>query len=95
VAGVKVYPTEYFCPKNYRTGVLKITPNSYTIHHYDGSWFDDWRKEVQVYTLKLYKTKGYNSLSRLNSMLFYVKQSFKNLGFINGWQYWLGKIIKK
>ena len=38
VAGVRVYPTEYFCPKNPKTMQLNITENSYTIHHYDGSW---------------------------------------------------------
>ncbi|MBQ9214728.1 MAG: glycosyl transferase [Bacteroidales bacterium] len=38
VAGVRVYPTEYFCPKDLKTMQLNITENSYTIHHYDGSW---------------------------------------------------------
>ena len=36
--GGAIYPTEYFCPKNYFTGELNITKNSYTVHHYDGSW---------------------------------------------------------
>ena len=38
VKGYKIYPTEYFCPKNYFTGEINITENSYTIHLYDGSW---------------------------------------------------------
>jgi mannosyltransferase OCH1-like enzyme len=32
------YPTEYFCPMLYKTGKLNITNNTYSIHHYDGSW---------------------------------------------------------
>ena len=32
------YPTDYFCPKDYRTLELNITPNTYTIHHFNGSW---------------------------------------------------------
>lgn len=38
VAGITVYPAEYFCPKDYRTGALNVTENTYTIHHFDGSW---------------------------------------------------------
>ena len=38
VKGVMVYPKEYFCPKDYLTGKMKITDNTYSIHHYDGSW---------------------------------------------------------
>lgn len=32
------FPSEYFCPKNPDTGELTITKNSYTIHHFAGSW---------------------------------------------------------
>lgn len=35
---VTVYPTEYFCAKNYDTGILTVTDNTYSIHHFDGSW---------------------------------------------------------
>lgn len=37
-AGVWIYPKEYFCPKDYKTGKLSITPNSRCIHHYSASW---------------------------------------------------------
>jgi hypothetical protein len=33
------YPTEYFTPKSFITGVLNITENIYSIHHFSGSWF--------------------------------------------------------
>lgn len=38
VADVTIYPIDFFCPKNYGTGEITITKNTYTIHHYDGSW---------------------------------------------------------
>ena len=40
VAGIKIYPPEYFCPKNILTGELSITNNTYSIHHFDASWVD-------------------------------------------------------
>ena len=32
------YPKDYFCPKSSRTLEICLTPNSYTIHHFAGSW---------------------------------------------------------
>ena len=37
---------EYFCPKNFVTGKLHLTENSYTIHYYDGSWIPSWKKKL-------------------------------------------------
>lgn len=34
-----VFPPEYFCPIDYRTGVMKISDKTYTIHHYSASWY--------------------------------------------------------
>jgi mannosyltransferase OCH1-like enzyme len=40
-----VYPSEYFCAKNFYTGKIKITEHTYSIHYYDGSWTSDEQKE--------------------------------------------------
>ena len=32
------YPKDYFCPKNCQTLKITITENTYTIHHFAGSW---------------------------------------------------------
>lgn len=32
------FPCEYFCPKDSRTLNINITNNTYTIHHFAGSW---------------------------------------------------------
>lgn len=33
-----IYPKDYFCPKSHNTGKITITDNTYTIHHFSGSW---------------------------------------------------------
>lgn len=38
ISGLSIYPKEYFCPKSWITRKLEITANTYTIHHYEGSW---------------------------------------------------------
>ena len=39
VLDLTCYPREYFSPKDYFTGRLHVTKNTYSIHHYDSTWF--------------------------------------------------------
>lgn len=38
IGNITVYPTDYFCPKDFATGKLTITSNTRSIHWYDASW---------------------------------------------------------
>jgi mannosyltransferase OCH1-like enzyme len=38
IGDITIYPAEYFSPKDMRDGKLRITTNSYSIHHYVASW---------------------------------------------------------
>ena len=44
INGITVYPDDYFCPMNYSTGLLSITENTRSIHHYGMSWKSDYEK---------------------------------------------------
>lgn len=68
VKNVVIYPIEYFCPKNPDTGIINITDNSYTIHHYDGSWLSHNMKI-------LYREKQWLSqhISNRNVKIFFEK----------------------
>lgn len=35
---LQIFSTEYFCPIDYATNVMKRTQNTYSIHHYAASW---------------------------------------------------------
>ena len=37
-----IYSSEYFCPKSMSDGKTTITDNTYSIHHYLGSWSTPW-----------------------------------------------------
>lgn len=41
VNGFTLFPNDYFCPKDSQTKKLTITKNTYTIHHFDGSWLSE------------------------------------------------------
>lgn len=47
VEGMTIYPEEYLCPKNERTGLTNVTKNTYSIHQFDASWFEESWKEGQ------------------------------------------------
>lgn len=39
---IAIFPKDYFCPKSYIDGQIHLTENTYTIHHFAGSWhFED------------------------------------------------------
>lgn len=35
---IVVYPIDYFCAKDWKTGKVYISENTHTIHHFSGSW---------------------------------------------------------
>lgn len=39
--GLVLYPKDYFCPKNHYNGKIYLTKNTYTIHHFNGSWQEE------------------------------------------------------
>ena len=66
------FPKDYFCPKT-STGVLKITANTYCIHHFAGSWVKRtmWDK-VKIFIFR--KFLGAN----LTDFLVGIKRKIKN-----------------
>lgn len=50
-----IFPFEYFCAKDLFDGKIKKTHNTYTIHHFSGSWLNEWGKIKQ--SAKIYLSK--------------------------------------
>ena len=40
IDGLTIFPMEYFCPKDFFSGEISLTKNTYSIHHFDASWLD-------------------------------------------------------
>ena len=59
VGDVWIYPAEYFCPINLKTGRIHVKANTRTIHHYAGTWQEkhfslkEWLKKVLPESLLL------------------------------------------
>lgn len=73
VAGFKIYPADYFCPMDSTTGLVTLTDNTVSIHHYSCSWVDQKTLGFKLHLLK-------NSLIKLLG----PKIVMKVVGLING-----------
>lgn len=39
--GLEIYPNDFFCPKNWQTGRIRMTRNTKAIHHFNAAWWSD------------------------------------------------------
>lgn len=65
IAGVYIYPVDYFCPISVKDGKLRITSNTRTIHHYAQSW----QSPVRKYGRKIVLLLGGEKLKRFCKVL--------------------------
>ena len=52
--GFTVYPPEWFCPKSLNDGIVRKTENTYSIHHFDATWYTE---EMQAEKMERWKRK--------------------------------------
>lgn len=74
---INVLPAEYFSPKDNRTGKIRITPNTYCIHHFDGNWFNNYQREY--FRIRVKYSQKYGALMGLfMAILFSLKKKLFN-----------------
>ena len=47
IDGFTFFPADYFCPKSFNDGILRMTKNTHSIHHYDASWFTEEQQKAK------------------------------------------------
>ena len=65
VEGLTLFPSEYFCPKDWLTKEIHLTENSYAIHHFDGSWTDGGTR----FKHKVMRALGPNGVKAMKKIL--------------------------
>ena len=68
VAGINIYPVDYFCPLEDATGILTITENTRAIHWFSKTWID---KPMWYFTVTrfLHRIFGINSLAKFKNIV--------------------------
>lgn len=79
VAGIWIYPHDYFAPKNVDTKILTITKNTVSIHHYDASWAEWYDRTAGERGPKLKRILG-NTLGTKINLLIYLLQKYGLIG---------------
>lgn len=72
------YPAEFFCPKIFKTGKLKVTRKTYSIHHFSASWMDDAIRKEIAHSQKICNRFG-NKIGRL---ILYTESAWKKYGVL-------------
>ncbi|MCQ2082678.1 MAG: glycosyl transferase [Lachnospiraceae bacterium] len=73
-------PMDYFSPKNTRTQIVEATANTYSVHHFNGSWYSlAQRKHVDM-RIRLCKKFGEN-LGTILSTIYAVFVNFRYNSF--------------
>lgn len=67
---ITFYPKDYFCPKSYIDGKIHLTDNTYTIHHFAGSWITKKQK---------LKEKVYRVISRFHVIFWIYNNTYKRI----------------
>lgn len=66
-----IYPKEFFCPKDYLTGQINVTRNTYTIHHFAGSWHSPKQQQWQRFEKYIALRIGENNIKFLRKTIFW------------------------
>ncbi len=72
--GLHIYPHDFFCAKDWRTGEVNITENTYTVHNFSGSWISARDKRISKMKtitkniiIKLIGTNGFQTLKKMKN----------------------------
>ncbi|MGP1593877.1 MAG: glycosyltransferase family 32 protein [Treponema sp.] len=90
ILNTTIYPIDYFNPKNPQTGVITITDNTYTIHHFAASWTTPLRRRY----MHLYKWLCPKIGSILTAIVLFPIR-FICIIHEYGWKGFMLKIIRK
>lgn len=71
IAGIWIYPADYFCPMDHTTGITNISSRTVSIHHYDASWRDhrSWHFFLHKIKNAVYRLLGSKMANKINKVL--------------------------
>ena len=89
-----IYPKEYFCPINYETKQLSITSNTFSIHHFNGTWIPKYLIEYEEF-LKVNEDRKSKMYCFIYKLHLEYKSLFETFNILNILSFMYGKIKKK
>lgn len=78
---ITVFPKEYFCPKDFYSGDLDLTENTFSIHHMDGSWLSLAHRKY-IYNTRKYYSKYPSIIAKMFSFISFVNYQLTDKGLL-------------
>lgn len=72
------YPSEYFCPKIFKTGKMTVTKKTFSIHHFSASWMDEAVLKEIAHVRKIKGLLG----EKLGGSALYIESAWKKYGLL-------------
>lgn len=95
IEGINIYPQDYFNPKSFENGIITITENTHTIHHFSMSWISDcekkWRKRRQ-WLIRTFEDNLGNKLYEIVVFPHRVMNKIKRLGIKQTYKFILSRM---
>lgn len=94
INGLQVFPSEYFSPKDYMTGEIVMTNNTFAIHHFSESWHSNLEIRMHKREQKIIQKFGYSNgiyISKIINFPFKVYNALVKRGVKGEIQYVLSK----
>lgn len=95
VDGFTLYPKDFFCPKSFQDGKINLTDNSYTIHHFAGSWHSEEEKKRHTFTINTENKIGKNLLSKTLIKFYNTFSYTKEKGILALWKHIKIRFLKR
>ena len=73
---ITVYNADVFCPKNFSTGIINITGNTFSIHHFTASWLDEEDRNFIEHKRMIYSRSG----EYLGRYILIIEEIFRTYG---------------
>ena len=93
-----IYPTEYFCPMDYNTGVVTLSEETRSIHHYVASWQSGQEKryfQITQVLQRIFGRKVGRVIGRFIDFPHRVKKKIKQKGLKETIMFSIKKIKRK
>lgn len=96
IKGLKVYPRDWFSPKDYYSNKLKITQNTVAIHHFKASWQTPTIRQMhdqEVFFINKFGSRYGKKIAQIFNLFIRFKIGVNKRGFIKELKYFF-KIFK-
>lgn len=89
-----LFPFDYLCAKSYETGEIQKTDNTFTIHHFSGSWLSNQEKKYLQRIQSYRKQYSLCSSHKIGNLLIKSAAAYRTGGIAMVYQKICGKYIK-